>query len=431
MSEKEKAQLVYQGKSYDLDVVTGSENEKGLIIGDLRKDTGLITLDPGFVNTGSCSSSLTYIDGGKGILRYLGYPIEVLAENCSFIEVVYLFVHGHLPNKAQLNGFSTKLRGRTMIHEGLANLLRHYPSNAHPMAILSAMTMSLSSYYPEIEDDKTDDDTIDLTVARLLAKMRTLAAFSYKHSIGDPFVYPQTKYKFVENFLNMMFSRPIEDYTPNPVAVDALNKLLILHADHEQNCSTSVVRMVGSSGANLCASVSAGIGALWGPLHGGANQAVLEMLERIRNEKLSVNDFVQKCKDKDAGFRLMGFGHRVYKSYDPRAKIAKQSCTDVLNQLGKTDSLLEIAMELEEVALRDEYFIERNLYPNVDYYTGLTYRALGFPTNMFTVLFSIGRLPGWIAHWMEQERDPENRIGRPRQIYIGPTERSFVPMSER
>jgi citrate synthase len=428
VENKGTAQLSYDGKTYDLDVIQGSEGEKGVQIGSLRKESGMITIDPGFVNTGSCLSSLTFINGEEGILRYKGHPIDVLADKCKFTEVSYLLVHGELPNKSQLDHFREQLQSVIMLHEGMSNFLKFYPRNAHPMAILSSMVMSLSSFYPEIEGQDKD---IDLTVARLLSKLRTLAAFSYKHSIGEPIVYPKRHYNFVENFLYMMFATPMEEYSPDPVHVSALNKLLILHADHEQNCSTSVVRMVGSSGANLYASIAAGIGALWGPLHGGANQAVLEMLEDIRSRGLTVDQVVEKCKNKDADFRLMGFGHRVYKSYDPRARIAKECCKDVLAKLGKSDELLDIAMELEERALNDDYFVSRNLYPNVDYYTGLTYRAMGFPTNMFTVLFSIGRLPGWIAHYAEQAEDPSSRIGRPRQIYTGPTEQPFVPIADR
>jgi citrate synthase len=419
----------YDGKKFIYPVFEGSEGERAVNFTNLRKDTRLIGYDPGYGNTGSCISDITFIDGEAGILRYRGYPIDELANSCTFIEVAYLLVHGHLPNQSQLSHFSRLLNRNSLIHEDMRNFFRNYPEHAHPMAILSAMVVSLSSFYREL--DLSTGEEVDLTVARLLSKIRTLAALSYKQSVGEPHVYPSSKLTYVENFLNMMFYTPVANYEIDPITVRALNKLLILHADHEQNCSTSAVRLVGSSGANLYASISAGICALWGPLHGGANQAVIEMLEQIRNEGLSIDRCIERAKDKNDPFRLMGFGHRVYKSYDPRAKIAKQACEDVLNKLGVKDELLDIAMQLEERALNDDYFKERNLYPNVDYYTGITLRAMGIPTNMFTVIFAIGRMPGWIAHWLEQKADTDQRIGRPRQVYTGPVQRKIMPIEER
>ncbi len=432
MSESKKvgtADLNYDGKNYSLDVLEGAEKERGVDIRALRKESGLITFDPGYANTGSCRSSITFIDGEKGILRYRGYAIEDLAVHCTFVEVAYLLVHGILPTRDELSKFSRFLNRHSLIHEDMRNFFRNYPDHAHPMAILSAMVVSLSSFYPELDSDSNEE--LDLMVARLLSKVRTLATLSYKQSVGHPHVYPSNKLSYVENFLNMMFYTPVANYEIDPVQVRAMNKLLILHADHEQNCSTSAVRLVGSSGANLYASIAAGICALWGPRHGGANQAVIEMLEYIQEEGSSVDKMVERAKDKDDSFRLMGFGHRVYKSYDPRAKIAKEACKEVLNELGIDDPTLDIAMQLEEKALSDPYFKERNLYPNVDYYTGITLRAMGFPMNMFTVLFALGRLPGWIAHWLELKDDPDNRIGRPRQIYTGPTHREFVSIEKR
>jgi citrate synthase len=429
VKEVGQVDLNYEGKTYSYPVVEGSEGERAINIGNLRKDTKLIGYDPGYGNTGSCISDITFIDGEAGILRYRGYPIDELANTCTFIEVAYLLVHGHLPNQSQLSHFSRLLNRNSLIHEDMRNFFKNYPEHAHPMAILSAMVVSLSSFYREL--DLTQEEEIDLTVARLLSKIRTLAALSYKQSIGDPHVYPSSKLTYVENFLNMMFYTPVANYEIDPITVRALNKLLILHADHEQNCSTSAVRLVGSSGTNLYASIAAGICALWGPLHGGANQAVIEMLEQIRREGLTIDQCIARAKDKDDSFRLMGFGHRVYKSYDPRAKIAKKACEDVLNTMGIKDELLDIAVQLEERALSDDYFKERNLYPNVDYYTGITLRAMGIPTDMFTVIFAIGRLPGWIAHWLEQKADTDQRIGRPRQVYTGPVQRAIVPIEER
>jgi len=417
-----KATLKFGGKAIELPVIEGSEHEKAIDIRALRKETGLITYDPGFVNTGCCQSDITYIDGEKGILRYRGYDINDLAEKCEFVDVAYLLVHGKLPTKKQHQIFSTHLNTHSLLHEDMRHFFGNFPDHAHPMATLSAMAVSLSSFYPKLESSKKEN--IDIRVTRLLSKMRTAAAFSYKKSLGHPIVQPRHDLSYCENFLNMMFRTPVNGYTPDPVCVKALNKLLILHADHEQNCSVSVVKMVGSSGANLYASISAGICALWGPLHGGANQHVIEMLERIlRKDKGNVKKVIERAKDKNSSFRLMGVGHRVYKSYDPRAKVAKQMCKDVLDQMGVKDPLVDLAQELEEAVLADDYFQSRSLYPNIDFYTGLTYRAMGIPTNMFTVMFAIGRIPGWIAQWLEMKEDPDGRIGRPRQVYTGPTQR--------
>ena len=425
-----EAELSYDGKKLSMPVYEGSEGERAVDISSLRKETGLITYDPGYVNTGSCDSSITFINGEQGILRHRGYSIEDLAENCSFVDVAYLLVHGSLPKPDQKNYFSSLLRNHAMVHESMIRLFQHYPSHAHPMGVLSAMVVSMSAFYPEL-DYEPGSEELDISVTRLLSKLRTLATYAYKHSVGHPIVYPKTDMKFCANILNMMFGRPDEEPNVDPVLERALNKLLIIHADHEQNCSTSTVRMIGSSGANLYASISGGIGALWGPLHGGANQAVMEMLNSIHESDDSVKKTLERAKDKDDPFRLMGFGHRVYKSYDPRAKIAKKACDEVLAKLGVKDPLLNVAKELEAAALEDDYFKERNLYPNVDFYTGIIYRAMGFPTNMFTVLFALGRLPGWISHWMELREDPHRRIGRPRQVYTGPNERKVIPMDQR
>ena len=419
-----EAKLAYGDHELALPVVEGSEGEIGVDVTSLRKLSGLITYDPGYGNTGSCSSAITFIDGEKGILRYRGYPIEQLAENARFVEVCYLLVYGELPKREELSEFSGTLTRHTLIHEDMKKFFEGYAPKAHPMAILSTMVASLSTYYP-------DDLDIDLNIARLLAKAKTIAAFSYKKTIGQPVVYPRNDLSYTQNFLQMMFAVPSEPFEVPTVVNEALNMLLILHADHEQNCSTSAVRMVGSSGANLFVSISAGINALWGPLHGGANQAVIEMLEMIRADGSDYGKYVDKAKDKDDAFRLMGFGHRVYKNYDPRAKLLKRAADDVLEDLGVDDPLLDIARELEEVALSDGFFVERNLYPNVDFYSGILYRAMGIPTEMFTVMFALGRLPGWIAHWREMRDDPATRIHRPRQIYTGPTERDFVPIDER
>jgi len=413
------AKLFLDGTEYELPVIKGSEGEVGVDITQFRKQSGAITFDPGYGNTGSCSSSITFIDGEKGILRYRGYPIEQVAAKARFTDVCYLLVYGEMPNEEQRKDFTERLTYHTLIHEDMKIFFEGYAITAHPMAILSSMVAVLSSYYQDVDD-------VDNNIIRLLAKAKTIAAFSYKKSIGQPFVYPQNHLSYTENFLHMMFSVPTEEYAIPPVLNEALNLLLILHADHEQNCSTSTVRMVGSSEANLFASISAGINALWGPLHGGANQKVIEMLEMIRDDGMNFKKYVDRAKDKDDPFRLMGFGHRVYKNYDPRAKLLKQSADNVLEQLGVDDPLLEIARNLEEVALNDDYFVERKLYPNVDFYSGTIYRAMGIPTNMFTVMFALGRLPGWISHWKEMRSDPDARIHRPRQIYTGETLRELL-----
>ncbi len=429
MVEKvDTARLSIKGKEFELPLIEGSEKECAIDIGALRKSTGCITLDPGYVNTGACESGITYIDGENGILRYLGYPVDELANKCSFIEVAYMLVHGTLPNEKELHHFSELMNFHSLIHEDMRYFFRSYPENAHPMAVMAAMVVSLSSFYPELE--KTEDEEIDITVTRLLSKLRTIAAFCYKKSVGEPFVYPSYDYSYCANFLQMMFSSPVHNYLANPVLIKALNKLLIIHADHEQNCSTTVVRFICSAKANLYASISAGINALWGRHHGGANQYVIEMLENILANGGDVNWALNKAKDKNDPYRLMGFGHRVYKAYDPRALIAKEVCKEILEVQGITnDPLLDLAMELEEKAVNDPYFVDRNLYPNVDFYTGISYRAIGFPTNMFTVLFVLGRLPGWIAHWQEQRNDP--KICRPRQIYTGPEKRKIEPIINR
>ncbi|MFO0428943.1 MAG: citrate synthase [Planctomyces sp.] len=420
------ASFILDGKTYSLPVVRGTEDEVGVDIGKLRAESGAITLDPGFNSTGACESAITFIDGDKGILRYRGYPIEQLAEKSDFVETSYLLLNGELPTPEQLKAFRAQLTYHSMIHEDMKKFFEGYPPNAHPMAILSAMVASLSTYYPG-----TEDESVDVNIVRLIAKVRTIAAYAYKKSIGQPTIYPRNDYSYCANFLNMMFAVPAEEYKVNPVLVKALNMLLILHADHEQNCSTSTVRMVASSRANIFASISAGICALWGPLHGGANQAVLEMLEMIHQDGGDYKKFVLKAKDKNDGFRLMGFGHRVYKNFDPRATILRKMTGDVLNELGISDPLLEIAMNLEKVALEDDYFVSRKLYPNVDFYSGILYRAMGIPTNMFTVMFAIGRLPGWLAHWKELRDDDSSKIYRPRQIYTGARERNYVALADR
>ncbi|MDP9149535.1 MAG: citrate synthase [Myxococcota bacterium] len=426
----DKAMITLGDAKLEAPVVVGTENERAIEIAQLRATTGYVTLDPAFMNTASTKSAVTFIDGDKGILRYRGFPIEQLAENSTFVETAYLLIYGDLPNEKQLGDWSEKLTRHSLLHEDLKHFFEGFPPTAHPMAILSAMVAALSSYYP----DSLDVDDIkhrDITIARLISKVRTIAAFAYKKSIGQPFVYPKNNLSYCANFLNMMFSVPAEEYEVDPELVKVMNLLLILHADHEQNCSTSTVRMVGSSKANLFASISAGICALWGPLHGGANQEVLEMLELIHKDGGDVNKYVKLAKDKTSHFRLMGFGHRVYKNFDPRAKIIKAAADKVLSKLGKKDALLDIAMALEEAALKDPYFVERKLYPNVDFYSGIIYRAMGFPTNMFTVLFALGRLPGWTAHWKEMMEDPTTKIARPRQIYTGARVRDYVPMGKR
>jgi len=422
------AKLTLEGKEYELPTVVGSENEKAIDITKLRAQTGYITLDTGYMNTGATRSAITYLDGEQGILRYRGIPIEELAEKSTFVETSYLLIYGELPTQEQWKRFSNLLTYHSMIHEDMIRFFDGYPATAHPMAILSSMVCSLSAYYPE---SLNVFENMDMQATRLLSKLRTIAAFSYKKSIGQPMMYPQNHLSYCANFLHMMFATPAERYEPDPDMVRALNILLILHADHEQNCSTSTVRLVGSSQANLFASISAGICALWGPLHGGANQAVIEMLEEMQQSKLSCKDFVAQVKDKKSKVKLMGFGHRVYKNYDPRAKILKQMAQLILNKKGVNDPMLQLAQELEEAALSDPFFIERKLYPNVDFYSGLLYKAMGIPVNMFTVMFAIGRLPGWIAQCKEMMEDPENKIGRPRQIYTGPTQRHYTAVSER
>ena len=425
-----KAELRIDDKVLELPVVVGTEDEHGLDIGKVRAQTGYVTLDPAYMNTASTKSAITFLDGEQGILRYRGIPIDELAEKSTFVEVAYLLIYGRLPNKTQLATFSGALTRHSMIHEDMKRFYDGYPGTAHPMAILSAMVLSLSSFYPQALNVKNKDEQ-EATIARLLSKMRTIAAFSYKKSIGQPFVYPKNNLSYCANFLNMMFSVPAEPYEMDEEIVKVLNLLLILHADHEQNCSTSTVRQVGSSQANLFASISAGICALWGPLHGGANEEVLTMLQSIKDDGSGPKKFVDLAKKKDSGFKLMGFGHRVYKNYDPRAKIIKVAADKVMKKMKAPDPLLDIAKTLEEAALSDPYFIERKLYPNVDFYSGLIYRTIRIPTNMFTVMFAIGRLPGWIAHWKEMHEDPTTKIMRPRQIYTGPTETQFVPMAKR
>ena len=424
------AELHYDGHVYSLPVLEGTEGERALDTRNLRKDTGLVALDYGYKNTAACKSAITFLDGEKGILRYRGYPVEELAEKSRFVEVAYLLVHGRLPAHRENERFSELLTRHSMIHEDMGQFFKNYPEHAHPMAILSAMVVSLSSFYPELSQGSPEEE-LDFTTTRLLSKLRTVAAFSYKKSIGEPFVYPRHDLKYCANFLNMMFSSPVCPYEPPPVMVKALNVLLILHADHEQNCSTATVRLVGSARVNLYASIAAGICALWGPLHGGANQQVIEMLETIYRAGGDVKKVIERAKDKNDPFVLSGFGHRVYKSYDPRAKIIKQSCTEVLSTLPEKSPLLSIAQELEERVLADSYFAERKLYPNVDFYSGIIYQAMGIPSSMFTVLFAIGRLPGWIAQWKEAMDDPEFKIQRPRQIYTGPAMRNYVQPSER
>lgn len=420
----EKAILKIDGKDYELPVYEGSEKEKAIDITKLRQLTGYITLDSGYLNTGACTSSITFLDGELGILRYRGIPIEQLAEKSTFTEVAYLMIYGRLPNEKELNDWNALLTRHTLIHEDLKRLFNGFPKDGHPMAIMSCMIASMSTYYQDSYDPLIPEHR-QISIVRLLAKFPTIAAFAYKKSIGQPAIFPNNKLNYCANFLNMMFSVPTEEYQIDPEIIKALNLLLILHVDHEQNCSTSTVRLVGSSLANIYAAISSGICALWGPLHGGANQEVLEMLSAIHESGLSTKQVVEKSKDKNSNFRLSGFGHRVYKNFDPRAKIIKKACDNVLNKLGIKDPLLDIAKELEEVALNDDFFKSRNLYPNVDFYSGIIYRALGIPTNMFTVMFAMGRLPGWIAQWEEMIKSPDRKIGRPRQIYTGPTEISY------
>lgn len=415
------AKLSFNDKEYEFPMIEGSEGEIGIDFTKLRAQTGVISMDPGFGNTGSCTSNITFIDGEKGILRYRGYPIEQLAENSSFVEVSYLLINGELPSAQELSDFEHQLTYHTLLHEDMKKFFEGYPPGAHPMAIMSAMSISLSAYYPDIMDSEISD----LNIIRLLAKFKTIASFAYKKSIGQPYVYPRNNLSYTEDILHMMFSVPSEDYEVPAVLTRALDLLLILHAEHEQNCSTSTVRMVGSSQANLFASIGAGVSALWGPLHGGANQAVINMLRMIQADGGDYQKYMDMAKDKSSGFRLMGFGHRVYKNFDPRARILKEAADDVLEELGVKDPLLDIAKNLERIALEDDYFVERKLYPNVDFYSGIIYQAMGIPSDMFTVMFTLGRLPGWIAQWKEMREDPGTRISRPRQIYTGSTERDY------
>ncbi len=425
------AVLHHPGGDHKMAIHAATEGASAFDIGKLLPSTGMVTLDSGYGNTAACSSAITYIDGDDGILRYRGYPIDQLAESSTFLEVSYLLIYGELPTQAELDTFTNRISRHTLLHEDLKRFFDGFPRDAHPMPVLSSAVSALSTFYQD-SLDPFDQDSVELSTVRLLAKVPTIAAYAYKKSIGQPFLYPDNSLGLVENFLRMTFGFPAEPYEIDPAFARALDVLLILHADHEQNCSTSTVRMVGSSHANLFASISAGINALFGPLHGGANQAVLEMLQHIRDvEGGNVDAFVERVKNREQGARLMGFGHRVYKNYDPRAKIVKQSADEILKKLGVTDQLLDIAVALEERALADDYFVERKLYPNVDFYTGVIYRAMGFPTKMFTVLFALGRLPGWIAQWREMINDPTTKIGRPRQLYIGSTERAYLPMRER
>ncbi|WP_421765535.1 citrate synthase [Ekhidna sp.] len=424
------AQIIIDGQTYELPVVEGTEQEKAIDISSFRGQSGVITLDRGFKNTGSCESAITFLDGEKGILRYRGYPIEQLADNSTFLEVAYLLIYGELPNKATFNKFAGDITNHTLVNEDIKKILDGFPSAAHPMGVLSSLITAQTAFYPSSLDPNRSKEETELGIIRLLAKMPTFAAWAYKKKVGHPVIYPSNKMDYCGNFLNMMFALPAEEYEVDPVVVNALDKLLILHADHEQNCSASTVRIVGSSQASLWASISAGINALWGPLHGGANQAVIEMLENIKADGGDTKKWMAKAKDKDDPFRLMGFGHRVYKNFDPRAKIIKKAADDVLEKLGVVDPILDIAKGLEEEALRDEYFVERKLYPNVDFYSGIIYRALGIPTDMFTVMFALGRLPGWIAQWKEMRENGEP-IGRPRQVYTGQNERDYLDLSKR
>ncbi|MEP7794513.1 citrate synthase [Sanguibacter sp. 25GB23B1] len=417
-------------ESQNLPVVPATEGNDGIVVSSLLSTTGMVTVDPGFMNTASCESKVTYIDGDAGILRYRGYPIDQLAEKSTFLEVAYLLIHGELPTPSEHDAFVERVNRHTLVHEDFRTFMGTFPRNGHPMAVMASAINALSTFYPE-SLDPFDDETIELATVLLLAKSRTITSYLHRRRVGEPLLYPDYSRGYVDDFLRMTFAVPYMQYDSDPTVVDALDKLLILHADHEQNCSTSTVRIVGSSQANIYASVAAGINALSGPLHGGANESVLKMLTEIKGSGTGVQDFMKKVKNKEDGVRLMGFGHRVYKNYDPRAAIVKKSADAVLSTLGKRDELLDIAMELEEIALSDEYFIERKLYPNVDFYTGLIYKAMGFEPAMFTPLFALGRMPGWIAQWREMMRDPQTKIGRPRQIYTGATERSYTDLSAR
>lgn len=423
----EYVEMKWKGKTYKLPVIEGSEGEKAINISTLRRDTGLITMDPGFANTGSCKSSITFMDGEKGILRYRGYPIEQLAEHSSFREVAYLLINGELPTQKEITRFSVLLNDHSLVHEDMRTFFGSFPRASHPMGILSSMVNALKSFYPYIEGEKE----ANITVARLISKVRTLAAMSYKISRGHTVVYPRSDLSYCENFLNMMFNSPVRPYEIDPDIVQALSVFLVLHADHEQNCSTSAVRLVGSGRVNIYASISAGIAALWGHLHGGANQAVIEMLENIVERGEKISRVIERAKDKNDPFRLMGFGHRVYKTYDPRTKIIKGMCDKLLDKLNIHDPMLDVAKELEEIAVNDDYFIDHKLYPNIDFYSGIVLRTIGIPTNMFTVMFAIGRLPGWIAQWKESMDDPEWKLNRPRQVYTGHPQRDYVPIDQR
>ena len=430
VKEVDTVKMTYGDTELELPIIEGSEGERAIDIGRLRKETGLVTIDEGFVNTGSTRSGITFLNGEEGVLRYRGYAIEELAANCDFIEVAYLLTYGDLPNEEELKVFREGIRDHTMIHEDMRSFYNGFPRDAHPMAILSSVVGALSTFYQD-SMDLNDPRQVEVSIFRLLAKLPTIAAYSHKKSIGQPFMYPSNELDYCENFLHMMFATPANEHMVDPDFAEALNLLLIVHADHEQNCSTSTVRMVGSSNANLFASISSGICALWGPLHGGANEACVNMLEQIAADGGDVEKYVDMAKDKENGFRLMGFGHRVYKNFDPRATIIRKSCDKLLAKLNLDDPLFEIAQKLEKVALEDEYFKSRNLYPNVDFYSGVIYRALGIPVQMFTVLFAIGRLPGWIGHWSEMHSNPSKRINRPRQIYTGETKREFLPLAKR
>ncbi|NLO24371.1 MAG: citrate synthase [Fibrobacter sp.] len=427
----EKVSLSYKGKTYEYSTITGSENEEAFDISCLRRETGLITMDYGYQNTGSTKSSITYVNGEQGILRYRGYSIEDLAEKATFPETAWLLIYGELPTEEELTVFRRLLTENSLVHANLLHFFREVPPSAHPMGILSSVVNALGLFAPKYYDAETDASELELMITALISKIRTIAAFSYKASIGEPFVYPEANRSYCANFLNMMFSSHTKPYVVNPIMEKVLNTLLIIHADHEQNCSTSTVRMVGSSQANLYASVCAGICALWGPLHGGANQAVLETLIRVQKSGMTIKEVLEKAKSKEDPFKLSGFGHRVYKSYDPRAKILKGLMEKLFNEEDSQDPLIDIARELEHQALQDDYFIERKLYPNVDFYSGILYRAMGIPTNMLTVMFAIGRLPGWIAHWKEMHNDPQSKINRPRQIYTGPSQKKWIDRNLR
>ena len=427
---KQSVKIIVDGKTYEMPIVIGSEGERAIDIAKLRQETGLITLDPGYVNTGSCQSSITFMNGEKGILRFRGIPVEQLAEKSTFVETAYLLINGELPTQKQLNRFSVLLNDHSLVHEDMRNFFEHFPRRAHPMGILSSMVNALQAFYPEISE-QSEEEEINMTVTRLLSKVRTMAAISYKISRGHRVVYPRHDLTYPANFLNMMFDTPVRPYEIDEDLVRALNVFWILHADHEQNCSTAAVRLVGSARVNLYAAISAGICALWGPLHGGANQAVIEMLTDIQSCGGHVDPFIARAKDREDPFRLMGFGHRVYKTFDPRARIMKEMCDRVLTKLKRHDPLLDIARKLEEAALKDPYFIDHNLYPNVDFYTGIVLRAIGIPINMFTVMFAIGRLPGWISQWKENMEDPNWKLHRPRQIYMGLNQRDYIPITER